>query len=109
GHLEEIAAVPGVDALFVGPGDLAASMGYVGEMDRPEVQSTIADAARRARKIGKSIGIVGANPDVVRSYLEYGFTFAAVASDIAMMTGRAVEWRAALTGQAPAVTTSAAY
>lgn len=108
-RLEEIAAVPGVDALFVGPSDLAASMGHLGEVDRPEVQSVLAEAARRARKLGKPIGIVGPNPEVVRRYLEYGYTFAAVASDIAMMTARAVEWRAALTGQAPVVAPSAAY
>jgi len=108
-RLEEIAAVPGVDALFVGPGDLAASMGRLGEIDHPEVRALITAAAAKARRIGKPVGIVGANPDLVRSFLSDGYAFAAVASDIAMMTGRAVEWRASLAGQAAPAAPSAAY
>ncbi|MEG2964587.1 MAG: aldolase/citrate lyase family protein [Janthinobacterium sp.] len=51
-QLEEIAAVEGVDALFVGPGDLSAAMGHIGNIGHPDVQAAIADAARRARAIG---------------------------------------------------------
>jgi 4-hydroxy-2-oxoheptanedioate aldolase len=109
GRLREIAAVPGVDALFVGPADLSASMGHLGDADHADVQALIQSAAREARSLGKPIGIIGSDPQRVRKYLGYGYTFAAVASDIAMMTGRAMEWRAALTGLPDAAPTTAAY
>ncbi|MFV3126540.1 HpcH/HpaI aldolase family protein [Niveispirillum sp. KHB5.9] len=98
----EIAAVPGVDALFLGPGDLSAAMGLIGQVGHAAVQDKIAEAARLAKQAGKPIGIVGPNPEMVGRFIDYGYSFAAVASDIAMMTGRAVEWQAALRGQAPA-------
>lgn len=110
GRLPEIAAVPGVDALFVGPGDLSAAMGHIGDIAHPEVQAALADAARAAKSAGKPIGIVGANPDMVGRYLEYGYDYAAVASDMAMMTARAVEFVGALRGRPqPATVPDAAY
>jgi 4-hydroxy-2-oxoheptanedioate aldolase len=111
GQLAEIAAVPGVDALFVGPGDLSAALGRIGEVGHPEVQALIARAAQMARTAGKSIGIVGGNPDMVGRFLSYGYDWVAVASDVGMMTGRAVEWAAAIRGQgdnSAAATTGAA-
>lgn len=95
-RLEEIAAVPGVDALFVGPGDLAATMGHIGNIAHDEVQNALADAARRANAIGKPVGIVGPDPRMARRFLDYGYRFVAMASDIALMTGRAGEFLAAL-------------
>ena len=110
-RLPEIAAVPGVDALFVGPGDLSASMGHIGNIAHPDVQALIASAAAAARKAGKPVGIVGPNPAMVQRFLDYGYSFAAVASDIAMMTGRATDWLGELRGTAPAaaVAPAAAY
>lgn len=109
GRLAEIAAVPGVDAVFVGPGDLSASMGHIGEIEHPDVQDLIKAAASMAREFDKPIGIVGSSPELVREFLGYGYTFAAVSSDIAMMAGRAVEWRAALGGQTAPTTSSTVY
>ncbi len=103
-RLPEIAAVPGVDALFVGPGDLSAAMGHIGNIAHPDVQTLIARAAQAAHAAGKPVGIVGPNPDMVRRFLAYGYDFAAVASDIAMMTGRGGDWLGTLRGQ-PAPTT----
>lgn len=91
-RLPQIASVPGVDALFVGPGDLSAAMGHLGDVAHPEVQAALADAAQAARAQGKPVGIVGANPDMVRRFLDYGYDFAAIGSDMAMMTTRAVEF-----------------
>jgi 4-hydroxy-2-oxoheptanedioate aldolase len=105
----EIAAVAGVDSLFLGPGDLSAAMGRIGEIGHPEVQAMIARAAELAHAAGKPIGIVGPNPDMVGRFLEYGYDWVAIASDMAMMTGRAVEWVAAMRGRAPVAATSAAY
>lgn len=107
-NLEAIAAVDGVDAVFVGPGDLSAAMGHIGNVGHPEVQDLLAHAARVAGKAGKPIGIVGPNPVMVRRFIDHGYTFAAVASDMGMMTSRATEWLAELRQrQAPTATQSA--
>jgi 4-hydroxy-2-oxoheptanedioate aldolase len=108
-RLVAIAAVPGVDSLFVGPGDLSASMGRIGEVAHPEVQALIAKAAKDARAVGKPIGIVGPNPEMVARFIDYGYTWAAVSSDMGMLTGRAVEWVSAIRGRAAASTPAAAY
>jgi 2-keto-3-deoxy-L-rhamnonate aldolase RhmA len=83
--LEEIAAVPGVDALFVGPGDLSGAMGRVGELTHPDVMHLMTDAARRARAIGMPIGTVGGTPEVVTRYRAAGYDFVAVASDLGLL------------------------
>lgn len=108
-QLEVIAAVPGVDSLFVGPGDLAAALGHIGEIGHEDVQRMIAQAAARARAVGKPIGIVGGNPQTVRRFLEYGYTWSAVASDLALLTGRAAEWLQQLGRRADSVRGGAAY
>lgn len=84
-QLEQIAAVPGVDALFVGPGDLSGAMGHVGNLTHPEVMALMTDAARRARAIGMPIGTVGGTPDVVTRYRAAGYDFVAVASDLGLL------------------------
>jgi 2-dehydro-3-deoxyglucarate aldolase/4-hydroxy-2-oxoheptanedioate aldolase len=109
GRLPEIAAVDGVDALFVGPGDLSASMGHIGNVAHPEVQALIARAARDCAAAGKPVGIVGLNPDMVGKFIGYGYSFAAVASDIVMMTSRAREWLSALRDGKKPVAPAAAY
>ncbi|MGN7870658.1 HpcH/HpaI aldolase family protein [Paracoccus sp. 22332] len=88
-RMAEIAAVPGVDGVFVGPGDLAASMGYIGQIGHAEVQAKIAEAGRTARDKGIPAGIVGPTPEMVRGFIDMGFSFAAVASDMSFMTTRA--------------------
>lgn len=84
-HLEEIAAVPGVDALFVGPADLSGSMGHAGELTHPAVMSAMSDAAERARAIGMPIGTLGGTPEAVTRYRAAGYTFVAVASDLGLL------------------------
>ena len=107
--LGKIAAVPGIDAVFVGPGDLSASLGHIGNIAHPEVQALIQQAVEAAGAAGTPAGIVGPNPDMVRRFLGYGCSFAAVASDIALMTGRGGEWLTALRGEPakPAAATAA--
>ena len=87
--LEDIAAVEGVDALFLGPGDLSANMGHIGNILHPEVQAVIADVAARCRKLGIPFGIVGPTPEVVSSFVSMGYAFVAVASDMGMMMRQA--------------------
>jgi len=84
-RLEEIASVPGVDALFVGPADLSAAMGHVGNPMHPSVMTLMTEAARRARALGKPIGTLGGNPEVVTRYRAAGFDFIAVSSDLGLL------------------------
>ena len=103
--LEQIAAVPGVGGLFVGPGDLSGAMGHVGNLTHPAVMDLMADAARRARTIGMPIGTVGGTPEVVAQYRAIGYDFVAVASDLGLLM-RAAQAAAqalrAIDGAAPA-------
>lgn len=95
-RLEEIAAVEGVDALFIGPGDLSAAMGQIGNLAHSEVQAALKDAAVRATKVGKPIGIVGPTPEMVQQFVGYGYHFVAVASDMGMMMRQANAFLAAI-------------
>ncbi len=95
-NLEAIAAVPGVDSLFIGPNDLAASMGYLGNMSEPAVVERLKAGAAACGRLGKPVGIIGANPDIVKRYREYGYTWLAIGSDVTMMVTRGQEWLAAV-------------
>jgi 2-keto-3-deoxy-L-rhamnonate aldolase RhmA len=97
--LEDIAAVPGVDGLFLGPADLSGAMGHIGQLTHPEVQAVMADAVRRAHAAGRWVGTVGGTAEVVRDYRAMGFDFVAIASDLGLLmraaTGAVAELAAA--------------
>lgn len=95
-QLPQIAAVPGIDSLFIGPADLSASMGHLGNAEHPEVLARLAEGVDVCKRAGKSVGIVGPTPEIVKRYLDMGFTWVAIASDMGMMVGRAQEWLATL-------------
>jgi 4-hydroxy-2-oxoheptanedioate aldolase len=80
-NLEAIAAVDGVDGIFIGPADLSAAMGHVGELTHPEVQATIDKAIGRIVATGKAAGILTADEALARKYLSLGATFVAVGLD----------------------------
>ena len=84
-HLEDIARVDGIDGVFIGPGDLAASMGLVGELDHPEVVAAIEDAIARLAAIGTPSGILTTNPAFATRCLELGTAFTAVGVDTALL------------------------
>lgn len=84
-HLDAILAVAGVDGVFIGPGDLAASMGHLGEPGHPEVRQTIDRTIRRIVAAGKAAGILSADPAQARHYLSLGATFVAVGSDVTLL------------------------
>lgn len=90
-ELPAIAAVPGIDAIFIGPSDLSASMGHLGDIGHADVQATLRDAARQCKALGKPVGIIGATPELVAKYVEYGYDWIAVGSDMGFMLGRARE------------------
>jgi 4-hydroxy-2-oxoheptanedioate aldolase len=80
-NIEAIAAIDGVDGIFIGPADLSAAMGHVGELTHPEVQETIDEAIGRIVKTGKAAGILTADEALARHYLSLGATFVAVGLD----------------------------
>lgn len=87
--LEEIAAVPGVDALFVGPTDLAGSLGHFGDGSHPDVQRALLDFVRRCTAVGKPAGTLAATVEQALAYSESGFRFVAISSDLGLLTGHA--------------------
>ncbi|MFT3663514.1 HpcH/HpaI aldolase family protein [Piscinibacter sp.] len=84
GQLEAIAAVDGVDALFIGPADLSASMGHTGHSAHPAVMDLMAQAVLRCKAVGKPIGTIGASPETVAQYRAAGFDYVAVGSDLGL-------------------------
>ena len=78
----EIAAVPGVDCIFVGPSDLAAAYGHLGNANHPEVQDAIASVFAAARAHGTATGILAPVEADARRYMEMGATLVAVGSDL---------------------------
>ncbi|KAF1050895.1 MAG: 4-hydroxy-2-oxo-heptane-1,7-dioate aldolase [Stenotrophomonas maltophilia] len=84
-NLDDIAAVEGVDGVFIGPADLSASMGQRGNPGHPEVQAAIENAIRRIRAAGKAPGILSADERLARRYIELGAAFVAVGVDTTVL------------------------
>lgn len=85
GEIEAIAAVDGVDGLFIGPADLAASMGFAGQLSHPNVVAAIEDAVRRIVAAGKPAGILTLDPEFADTCMGWGTRFTAVGMDIALL------------------------
>jgi 4-hydroxy-2-oxoheptanedioate aldolase len=84
-NLEKIAAVEGVDGVFIGPADLHASLGYAGETANPKVKPLIDEAIVRIRKAGKASGILTGNESDAKHWLELGAQFVAVGTDAVIL------------------------
>ncbi len=84
-NLEEIAGVEGVDGVFIGPGDLSTSLGYLGQQNHPEVVAIIEETVARITRAGKLAGILTANEDLARRYIAAGTRFTAVGSDMGVL------------------------
>jgi 4-hydroxy-2-oxoheptanedioate aldolase len=82
---ERIAAVDGVDALFVGPSDLAASMGHLGQQSHPEVVEAVLRSIAAGRAAGKPVGVNAFVPADAERYIEAGAAFVAVGADVAIL------------------------
>ncbi len=87
--IEDIAAVDGVDALFIGPADLAASLGHPGNQAHPEVVATIESAIKRIVAVGKPAGILTVDPEFARKCIGWGTRFAAVGVDLWLLSAAA--------------------
>lgn len=83
--IEAIAAVEGIDGIFIGPADLHASLGHTGEVANPQVKPLIDDAIRRIRKCGKAPGILTPNEADARHWLACGALFVAVGADVGIL------------------------
>lgn len=84
-NLDEIAAVEGVDALFVGPADLAASLGHLGNAGHSDVRAAVAGAIRDTRAAGKAAGVLAMAPDLVTEYVSAGANFVGLGVDTLLL------------------------
>lgn len=91
GNVVEIAETPGVDAVFFGPSDLAASLGHLGDPEAKLVQHTLKENIGRLARRGVKVGVMATNPDVAQRYLEYGARFVSVGVDVTGLVANASE------------------
>jgi len=94
--IEAIAAVDGVDALFIGPADLAAALGHLGDPRHEAVQGAIAEAIERIARADKPSGIFALSPEDARRWLAKGVSFVSVGTDIGLLGRGARELRGAI-------------
>jgi 4-hydroxy-2-oxoheptanedioate aldolase len=86
--IEEIGAIDGIDGLFIGPNDLAASIGLIGQTTHAQVKELIARARDKIKSTGKGMGILNFVPSEARALFQAGFNFIAVSSDTAILARR---------------------
>ncbi|HZZ12585.1 MAG TPA: aldolase/citrate lyase family protein, partial [Paraburkholderia sp.] len=87
--IDDILATDGVDAVFVGPSDLAATYGHLGNANHPDVQAAIAHIFERAKAAGKSSGILAPVQAEAERYLSMGCSIVAVCADMGLLKGAA--------------------
>src|SRR5215475_4820096 len=88
-QIDAIAAVDGIDGVFIGHSDLAASLGHLGNWGHAEVQAALEDAVKRLKKIGKPAGILTPNEEEAKRFIQWGYTFVAVGSDLGLLAKNA--------------------
>lgn len=88
-HIDEILSVENIDALFIGPYDLSASMGLTGRVDDPAVVAAMATVRSRAAEAGMPVGVFVAAAAEARSYITDGYVLVAVGTDMMMLAGAA--------------------
>ena len=101
-NLEAIATTKGVDGVFIGPSDLAADMGHIGNPAHPEVQQAITEALATLKRLGVPSGILIADEALARAYIEAGASFVAVGTDVTVLA-RGAEALAARFDRGPEV------
>lgn len=84
--LDDILAIKGIDGVFIGPSDLAADMGYLGQPGHPAVKAVVLDALRRIRKAGRTAGVLSTEPDYINDCKAAGANFVAVGVDVLLYT-----------------------
>lgn len=104
-NIDEILAIDGIDGIFIGPSDLSASMGYLGQQNHPEVVAAAKDVLAKASAAGKIAGVNAFNPDQTADYVAAGADFVNVGADVALLA-RATEQLAATWTSTETETTS---
>lgn len=90
-NIAEIASVPGIDGVFIGPADLAASLGHLGDAQHTEVQRPINDAFRLLKSLGKPRGYLTLNGNEARLRIQQGVEMVGIATDTSILnTGAAM-------------------
>ncbi|MGO2558375.1 MULTISPECIES: HpcH/HpaI aldolase family protein [unclassified Brachybacterium] len=84
-NIEQILAVDGIDGIFVGPSDLSASMGLLGQQSHPDVVAAVRHCVAAARSAGVPVGVNAFDPDVARGYVEDGADFLLVGADVSLL------------------------
>lgn len=84
-NVEAILAVDGVDGIFLGPADLAASMGHLGESGHPDVVAAVERCLDLARAAGKPAGVYSSDPELAARYISAGVSFVCVGADVAIL------------------------
>lgn len=83
----DIAAVDGVDAVFIGPSDLAASMGLLGQQQHPDVLAAVDKTFQAVRDAGKLVGINAFNLEQAQAYVDAGASFVCIGADVQQLAG----------------------
>ncbi len=90
-NINDILSVDGVDGVFIGPSDLAASLGFLGNSSEKSVFDAICTVIEAAKAHGKSCGILAPNNDDANKFLELGANFVAVGSDVGIFKAGALQ------------------
>ncbi|APG89358.1 4-hydroxy-2-oxoheptanedioate aldolase [Sinorhizobium americanum] len=107
--LDEIAALDGVDGLFIGPSDLAADMGHLGNPAHPDVRAAIVDGFARIHKAGKARGILTLDPVQARDYRDLGADFMAIGTDVTLLVSATERLRLEYLGEVEPARTESGY
>jgi 4-hydroxy-2-oxoheptanedioate aldolase len=89
--LPEIAAVDGIDGIFLGPADLAASLGHLGEQAHPEVTGAVEDAIKAITAAGRAAGVNAFPRELAERYLSAGARFILVGADVTLLAAGSEE------------------
>jgi len=100
-NVADIATTPGIDGIFVGPSDLAASMGLLGRQDHPDVVHAVATCITAARRAGRKVGVNAFAPALARRYIDAGADFILVGADVDLLARGSERLMSAYTGGGP--------
>jgi 4-hydroxy-2-oxoheptanedioate aldolase len=85
-NLDEIAAVEGIDVLFIGPYDLSNSLGIPGQVDHPSVIDLMSEAVQRAKSFGKTVGTFADTPEALKRWADAGVGYIAYSTDVGLFS-----------------------
>jgi 2-keto-3-deoxy-L-rhamnonate aldolase RhmA len=108
-QIDEIAATPGIDAIFIGISDLSFSLGLRGEQDHPKQREAIARVVAAGQKHGKALGRPAGSPEQVKAFMEQGFLLFQAPTEIGFLTAGARQYLEPLKKATAAAPTKSLY